>query len=304
MWRMRVIHATGYAYKSPVTASYNEARLTPRSDSRQNVILNRVETVPATRSYRYVDYWGTAVTAFDLHAPHTELEVTRRRWWRPTRGSCRRRSSAGRTCSPQAVIDRFDEYLTRDGVHALEQAHRPRRASASPSTTNRSEAMVEAANWVHTELAYVPAPPGVHSSGLDALREGKGVCQDFAHLTLILLRSMGIPARYVSGYLHPNEKAKVGDTIDGQSHAWMQAWTGGWWNYDPTNDKDDQRAVHQRGRRPRLRRRDAAEGHLLGGGVHRPRRRRGDHPAGLTPWPQPPGARRPGAGRRPVRSGD
>ncbi|HET7742092.1 MAG TPA: transglutaminase N-terminal domain-containing protein, partial [Mycobacterium sp.] len=76
MWRMRVIHATGYAYKSPVTASFNEVRLTPRSDSRQNVILNRIETVPATRSYRYVDYWGTAVTAFDLHAPHTELEVT------------------------------------------------------------------------------------------------------------------------------------------------------------------------------------------------------------------------------------
>ena len=76
MWRLRVVHSTGYAYKSAVTASFNEARLTPRSDSRQNVILNRVETVPATRSYRYVDYWGTAVTAFDLHAPHTELEVT------------------------------------------------------------------------------------------------------------------------------------------------------------------------------------------------------------------------------------
>src|SRR5580704_14459797 len=76
MWRMRVLHATGYAYPAPATASYNEARLTPRSDSRQNVILNRVETVPATRSYRYIDYWGTSVTAFDLHAPHTELTVT------------------------------------------------------------------------------------------------------------------------------------------------------------------------------------------------------------------------------------
>ena len=76
MWRLRVVHATGYAYKSAVTASFNEARLTPRSDSRQNVVLNRVETTPATRSYRYIDYWGTAVTAFDLHAPHTELEVT------------------------------------------------------------------------------------------------------------------------------------------------------------------------------------------------------------------------------------
>ena len=76
MWRLRVLHATGYAYRSPVTASYNEARLTPRSDARQNVIINRVETAPATRSYQYLDYWGTAVTAFDLHAPHLELEVT------------------------------------------------------------------------------------------------------------------------------------------------------------------------------------------------------------------------------------
>ncbi|WP_277424517.1 transglutaminase N-terminal domain-containing protein [Mycobacterium avium] len=58
MWRLRVVHTTGYAYQSPVTASYNEARLTPRSNNRQNVILNRVETIPATRSYRYIDYWG------------------------------------------------------------------------------------------------------------------------------------------------------------------------------------------------------------------------------------------------------
>src|SRR5680860_1199901 len=72
---MRVVHATGYLYNAPVTSSYNEARLTPRNDGRQNVVLNRVETTPATRSYRYTDYWGTSVTAFDLHAPHTELQV-------------------------------------------------------------------------------------------------------------------------------------------------------------------------------------------------------------------------------------
>ncbi len=102
MWRMRVIHATGYAYKSPVTASFNEARLTPRSDSRQNVILNRVETVPATRSYRYVDYWGTAVTSFDLHAPHTELEVTSSSVVETDKGEhAGQRPSPGRTCNPR-----------------------------------------------------------------------------------------------------------------------------------------------------------------------------------------------------------
>lgn len=74
---MRVVHTTGYGYDGPVTSSFNEARLTPRSDGRQTVILSRVDTVPATRAYRYTDYWGSAVTAFDLHAPpHTALDVT------------------------------------------------------------------------------------------------------------------------------------------------------------------------------------------------------------------------------------
>ena len=237
MWRMRVIHATGYAYKSPVTASFNEARLTPRSDSRQNVILNRVETVPATRSYRYVDYWGTAVTAFDLHAPHTELEVTASSVVETDRGELPKDKVGWDELHTEAVIDRFDEVLSP--THYTPQSKRIHRVGERISKyQDPQEAVIAAAHWVHGELDYVPGTTGVHSSGLDALREGKGVCQDFAHLTLILLRGMGIPARYVSGYLHPNRKAMIGDTIDGQSHAWVQAWTGGWWNYDPTNDAE------------------------------------------------------------------
>jgi transglutaminase-like putative cysteine protease len=237
MWRMRVVHSTGYAYKSPVTASFNEARLTPRSDSRQNVILNRVETVPATRSYRYVDYWGTAVTAFDLHAPHTELEVTSSSVVETDKGEVPEKKVSWDDLASEAVIDRFDEVLT--GTHYTPDSRRIARVGQKIAKDHDPfEAVVAAANWVHGELDYVPGTTGVHSSGLDALREGKGVCQDFAHLTLILLRSMGIPTRYVSGYLHPKPKAGVGDTIDGQSHAWIQAWTGGWWNYDPTNDTE------------------------------------------------------------------
>ncbi|RDH80217.1 transglutaminase family protein [Mycolicibacterium moriokaense] len=235
MWRMRVVHSTGYAYKSPVTASFNEARLTPRSDSRQNVILNRVETVPATRSYRYVDYWGTAVTAFDLHAPHTELEVTSSSVVETDKGEKPEDKVTWEDLVSEAVIDRFDEVLSP--THYTPASRRIARVGRKVAKEHDPfEAVVAAANWVHGELDYVPGTTGVHSSGLDALREGKGVCQDFAHLTLILLRSMGIPARYVSGYLHPTRKAPIGDTIDGQSHAWIQAWTGGWWNYDPTND--------------------------------------------------------------------
>ncbi|GAS94085.1 transglutaminase-like enzyme, predicted cysteine protease [Mycolicibacterium canariasense] len=235
MWRMRVVHATGYAYKSPVTASFNEARLTPRSDSRQNVILNRVETTPATRSYRYVDYWGTAVTSFDLHAPHTELEVVSSSVVETEPDELPTEKVTWDELGAEAVIDRFDEVLGPTGyTPASKRVQRVGQRIAKEY--DPQDAVIAAANWAHSELDYVPGTTGVHSSGLDALREGKGVCQDFAHLTLILLRSMGIPARYVSGYLHPKRKAVVGDTIDGQSHAWIQAWTGGWWNYDPTND--------------------------------------------------------------------
>src|SRR3981189_2249050 len=112
MWRLRVVHSTGYAYKSPVTASYNEARLTPRSAPRHNVILNRVETVPATRSYRYVDYWGTAVTAFDLHAPHTELEVTASSVVETDRGDSPALQRYRKGALQEAVLDRFAQYLT------------------------------------------------------------------------------------------------------------------------------------------------------------------------------------------------
>ncbi len=237
MWRMRVLHATGYAYPSPATASYNEARLTPRSDSRQNVVLNRVETVPATRSYRYVDYWGTAVTAFDLHAPHTELTVTSASVVETEKPDPPAQKLTWSDLHAEAVIDRYDEVLS-----PTEYTPASKRIAAVGKRIAKdcepADAILAAAEWVRGELDYVRGSTGVRSSGLDALREGKGVCQDFVHLSLMLLRSMGIPARYVSGYHHPDEDATVGETVDGQSHAWLQAWTGSWWDLDPMNDSE------------------------------------------------------------------
>ena len=237
MWRMRVVHATGYAYPAPVTASYNEARLTPRSDSRQNVIVNRVETAPATRSYRYVDYWGTAVTAFDLHAPHIELEVTSSSVVETDKAVPPAANASWVDLQSGKVLDRYHEVLMPTG-YTPDSKRLTRVARHLARGRDPHEAVLAAVDWVRTELQYVPGTTGVHSSGLDALREGKGVCQDFAHLSLILLRSMGIPARYVSGYLYPKADAEIGEAIQGESHAWFQAWTGSWWHYDPTNDTE------------------------------------------------------------------
>jgi len=237
MWRLRVLHATGYAYPSPATASYNEARLTPRSDTRQNVVLNRIETVPATRSYRYIDYWGTAVTAFDLHAPHTELTVTSSSVVETDRAEPPTEKVTWADLHSESVIDRFDEVL-RAGDYTPVSKRIAAVGKRIAKYYEPAESVAAAAEWVRSELDYVRGTTGVHSSGLDALREGKGVCQDFVHLSLMVLRSMGIPSRYVSGYHHPDSDAVVGDTVDGQSHAWLQVWTGDWWDLDPTNDSE------------------------------------------------------------------
>jgi transglutaminase-like putative cysteine protease len=95
---------------------------------------------------------------------------------------------------------------------------------------------VRVAEWVHQEMTYLVGTTSVRTSAVQAFAEKQGVCQDYAHLTLVLLRSMGIPSRYVSGYLHPNPDAEINATVAGQSHAWIEAWTGQWWGYDPTNN--------------------------------------------------------------------
>lgn len=306
MWRLRVVHSTGYAYKSAVTASFNEARLTPRSDSRQNVILNRVETVPATRSYRYVDYWGTAVTAFDLHAPHTELEVTGSSVVETDVAEKPEELAGWDDLDTEAVIDRFDEVLspTRFTPHSKRIARVGQRIVKDHDPF---EAVGAVAQWVRSELDYVPGTTGVHSSGLDALREGKGVCQDFAHLSLIMLRSMGIPARYVSGYLHPSSEAEVGTPSTARvTPGSRRGPEAGGTTTRPTiprsmNSTSASAWAGTTRMWPR-------SGNLFGRGFDRSRCGRGGHSAGLT-GPvsrgpvQTPGEPVPGADRRRVRSG-
>lgn len=236
-WRLRVVHSTGFAYNAPVTSSYNEARLTPRSDTRQNVIINRVETVPATRSYRYTDYWGTAVTAFDLHAPHEELEVSGMSVveTEPDEIPAEEEQLGWEDLHSYSVVDRYDELLSNTGyVPSSRQLAQIAKRLTKGMTPH--EAVLAVCQWVNAEMEYVPGTTGVHTSAVDAWKEKKGVCQDYAHLCLVMLRSLGIPSRYVSGYLHPNRKAAINRTVEGQSHAWIESWTGRWWGYDPTND--------------------------------------------------------------------
>jgi transglutaminase-like putative cysteine protease len=234
-WRIRVVHTTGYRYGAPVVQSYNEARLTPRSDRWQNLVVSRIETSPPTRSYRYTDYWGSEVTSFDLHAPHTELKITSSSVVETGDVVEPVDAATWAELKSEAVLDRYAEYLEWTG-YVPKHTELTRLATSLRRTRKPFEAVLAIAETVHDRMTYQRGTTGVSSSAVDAWRNGEGVCQDYAHVTLAMLRAIGVPARYVSGYLYPKPDGRIGETITGESHAWIEAWTGGWWGFDPTND--------------------------------------------------------------------
>jgi transglutaminase-like putative cysteine protease len=85
-------------------------------------------------------------------------------------------------------------------------------------------------------MEYRSGSTHVKSTGAEAWRQRSGVCQDMAHVAIGAMRHLGIPARYVSGYLHPRREPEVGETVRGESHAWVEWWDEGWHAFDPTND--------------------------------------------------------------------
>ncbi|MDQ1462579.1 MAG: hypothetical protein QOI08_4063, partial [Actinomycetota bacterium] len=107
-------------------------------------------------------------------------------------------------------------------------------AAISDSRSPR-ETVEAVSTWVRESLAYETGATDVSTNARSALELGRGVCQDFVHVALAVLRAAGIPARYASGYLHPDADGAVDVAVTAQSHAWLEAWTGSWQRVDPTN---------------------------------------------------------------------
>jgi transglutaminase-like putative cysteine protease len=237
-WRLQVSHRTGYRYAGDVLSSYNEARITPLTDTEQLTIDAVVDISPPARASRYWDYWGALVHAFDVHVPHTQLTVTGRSLVETTAPAPGASDDPGATWDDLADLDgmdRFDELLRPTTYVPHRAAELATEAAELRATGSPHEAALAAASWVRERLVYERGITRVSTSALEAWHAGHGVCQDFAHLTLALLRGMGIPSRYVSGYLHPREEAVIGQTERGESHAWVEWWAGEWVRFDPTN---------------------------------------------------------------------
>ena len=239
MSRIRIVHRTGFSYAEPATASYNEARMLPHSGGEQFVLQAGLDIRPGATQHSYLDYWGTRVSTFEVLTPHRELSVTATSLVevRPApvpRAELGWDELAGAAQSTVGLIEASS--LSASTTPPPEVAELAGEIAAEGASVG--ETALEICRAVGSGMEYVRGVTGVHSTAAEAWGERKGVCQDIAHVALGALRSVGIPARYVSGYLHPDADAAIGQTVLGESHAWVEWFAGDWRGYDPTNLKE------------------------------------------------------------------
>ncbi|WP_409331226.1 transglutaminase family protein [Trujillonella humicola] len=233
-WRLQVVHRTRFSYAGPVRSSYNEARLTPENSSRQTTLRSRVEIEPAATASAYRDYWGSTVTAFDLHSPHEELVVTGTSIVEAGPEPTAHEHVGWAVLRGAEVRDRYGELLGPTPLTAVDdEVVEQARAVAGDQPPH--EAAAALCRHVREHMEYLSGATHVKTTAMQAWRHRKGVCQDISHVTVGMLRAVGLPARYVSGYLHPERDAAIGQTVTGESHAWVEWWDGGWCAHDPTN---------------------------------------------------------------------
>jgi transglutaminase-like putative cysteine protease len=235
MSRYKIVHTTGFKYEADVAASYNEARLLPVRDDRQIVFSTKLEIEPQGSSHEYFDYFKTRALMFEVLEPHRELTITA-----TSNVELRNPLPETPTLDWSAISALIKSTLElTDAVTQTKRTSPPvelvRFAKKLAKGNSPHETALAICAKVFQDMTYRHGVTGVHSIATEAWNNKIGVCQDFAHITLGALRAVGIPARYVSGYLHPSKQPQIGETVIGESHAWVEWWAGNWFAYDPTN---------------------------------------------------------------------
>lgn len=246
IWRLLIVHRTELTYPDTVTTSYNEFRMQPSDEPGQAVLSSRMEIDPFEGVTSYLDYFGTRVASFDVHRAHRHLTVTATSTVETFPATAFGAGGYGAgTAHPDEMTweqlvssdchDRYEEFLTPTHLTELNDELNGLSEQIRAEARNPSAAGREVCSLLKKSLKYEQGATGVHTSAVEAWTEKRGVCQDFSHLAIGMLRAMSIPTRYVSGYLHPDKDAEIGKTVIGQSHAWIEWFDGMWVPYDPTN---------------------------------------------------------------------
>ena len=235
--RLGIRHVTGFVYDGLADSSYNEARMTPLASDRQNVLEATLHTHPAASQLTYLDYFGTIVTAFDLHEPHVQMEVTALATVEIFATALERPLLRREDLGAAPLRDTYAEYLTATPRTSLPREVHEELAD-EPLGSDLPQLVAHVWSFVRDRVAYVTGSTHVLTTASESWSQRTGVCQDLSHVTISMLRGLGVPARYVSGYLHPSPDAAIGETGAGQSHAWIEYFAGEWVGMDPTSGDD------------------------------------------------------------------
>ncbi len=256
----RVVHRTEYSYPSTVSSSYGEVVMLPREQAGQQCLSSSLVISPEPTDLRErLDFFGNRTTYFAVLAPHTELTVTatsvvrvRGRaaaveraahpadsigWW-PARDRVQAAVGSGPNAEPDALDAR--QYVLGSPLVELSDELREYAAASFRTGAGLLDAAMSLSSRIHRDFEYLPGVTEVTSTIAEVLDHRAGVCQDFAHVAIGCLRSLGLAARYVSGYLEtqppPGQQKLLGSDA---SHAWFSVFVPGigWIDLDPTNDQ-------------------------------------------------------------------
>lgn len=235
-----VTHGTRFAYDGPVYESLMEVRLAPRADAAQDVLSFDLTTTPAAAIFGYVDALGNDVRHFDIVDLHQQLvvEATMRVRTSPARELPNRlEASAWETLDRLRADGQLWDFFApspRVPVSPAIRAFAEERGLARGSDPLTCCRRIVSA--VHSALIYASGSTTVDTPVEAVLEVRRGVCQDFSHVALAIARTLGIPSRYVGGYLAPSGEPGGGQRL--MTHAWVEAWLPGleWTALDPTHD--------------------------------------------------------------------
>lgn len=230
-WRLEVIHETSFQYESEVVASFNEARMTPAIVDQQYLLKHNFSITPIASIYEYNDYFNTVVKSFDIQTPHTSLSIVAESIVETYPARETFTSIGWKELNQKERVDQISEYL--EFSQLVDPITIPFELQSENSPL---EAINSLSEFLREKIIYTSGATHVFSPASEAWQKGAGVCQDFTHASLSILRSAGIPARYVSGYLYTGN-GDIGEVVVGESHSWVEAWVGEWIPFDPTNGR-------------------------------------------------------------------
>jgi len=236
---LRVRHLTRFHYDGPVLDSYNDARLCPVSDPLQRCASYTLRLDPEVPVHTHHDFYLNRVDHFELHVPHDRLEVEANSLiqTRPdTRGPCPSGLTLEALNDPSVTENYFDYIVESKFVSQNVVIWKEALDLIGKDVSDMWAATLMLGQHVHGIFEYDPDWTHVHTNAAEALKDRRGVCQDYAHVLIALCRSLGIPARYVSGYFY---NGKTGDENEA-SHAWMEVFLPGygWKAWDPTHNRE------------------------------------------------------------------